>query len=147
MSTPASARPRHAALVARCLCLEPRDDERPRRPTAGLSPWQQRAAKKLLCDHLSDPLDVGTIAELLGVSRSHFIDAFANSTGKTPYQWLILLRVERARELLLSSELPLAEIALACGFYDQSHFNRTFVRTIGTSPGRWRRRAIGYRQP
>ena len=123
-----------------CPCRYLPGSPPPKRTIAGLAPWQQRAAKKLLCENVADPLDITDIAEKIGVSRGHFIGAFAQSTGATPHQWLIDQRLRWARKLMLSTELSLAEIALACGFYDQSHFNRTFARSLGTSPGRWRRR-------
>jgi AraC-like DNA-binding protein len=48
-------------------------------------------------------------------------------------------RIERAKKLLLEGELDLVQIALACGFFDQSHFVRNFGRSEGHSPGKWRR--------
>ncbi len=57
----------------------------------------------------------------------------------SPHQWLLTRRVSKARSLLADSTLTLAEIALACGFSSQSHFNRAFAANIGTTPGRWRR--------
>jgi transcriptional regulator GlxA family with amidase domain len=56
-----------------------------------------------------------------------------------PHQRLLVLRVEAAREHLVGSSTPLAEVAYLCGFSDQSHFTRTFVRHVGLSPGAWRR--------
>ncbi len=118
----------------------------PQRPskgakTARLAVWQVRKAMKLMADHMADPIDLGEVARSCRVSRGYFIDAFNASTGLTPHQWLIRSRLHRAQELLGSTNLPLAEIALACGFCDQSHFNRTFARRTGETPGRWRRTA------
>jgi len=48
-------------------------------------------------------------------------------------------RVARAQHLLISTGEPLTQIALVCGFSDQSHFSRSFRRTVGASPGQWRR--------
>ena len=56
-----------------------------------------------------------------------------------PHQWLVEARCIRAKQLLLEGRLGLAEIALDVGFCDQAHFTRTFARTVGTSPGAWRR--------
>ncbi|HWN51161.1 MAG TPA: AraC family transcriptional regulator, partial [Xanthobacteraceae bacterium] len=56
-----------------------------------------------------------------------------------PYQSLNKTRVERAKELLKDPRCELAEIALLCGFVDQSHFTRAFSKSEGYSPGRWRR--------
>jgi AraC-like DNA-binding protein len=56
-----------------------------------------------------------------------------------PTSWLTKMRVERAKELLKNPRSQLADIALLCGFVDQSHFTRVFSRSEGYSPGRWRR--------
>jgi AraC family transcriptional regulator len=65
--------------------------------------------------------------------------AFRQATGMPPHRWVMKRRIKRAKELLLEDELDLAELALACGFADQSHFTRTFARSEGHSPGKWRR--------
>jgi len=52
-----------------------------------------------------------------------------------PHQWLLNLRVERGKEQLLNSDASLANIAIDCGFADQSHFTRVFTKHIGNSPG------------
>jgi AraC-like DNA-binding protein len=57
-----------------------------------------------------------------------------------PHQWLMKRRVERSKELLREPGLQLAQIAQICGFVDQSHFARVFLRSENCSPGRWRRR-------
>jgi AraC-like DNA-binding protein len=56
-----------------------------------------------------------------------------------PHRWLLRHRIDRAKALLRGSEAPLAEIADACGFSDQSHLTRVFRSLTGTSPGAWRR--------
>jgi AraC family transcriptional regulator len=68
-----------------------------------------------------------------------FSRAFKQSTGIPPHQWLLDRRVETAKDLLRRSCLSLTDIALTCGFSDQSHFTRVFVRACGVSPGVWRR--------
>jgi AraC-like DNA-binding protein len=59
--------------------------------------------------------------------------------GVAPHRWLINRRVELAKDLLRDRETSLSEIALRCGFADQSHFTRVFTRWAGVSPGAWRR--------
>jgi helix-turn-helix protein len=56
-----------------------------------------------------------------------------------PHRWLMERRIEKAKQLLTDTTLSLAEIAIACGFADQSHFTRAFSRTAHSSPGAWRR--------
>lgn len=65
--------------------------------------------------------------------------AFANTVGDTPYHWSLRFRVLRARRLLRRTDKTIAEVALDCGFADQSHFSNTFKRLVGVAPGRWRR--------
>lgn len=104
-----------------------------------LSRAQEARAKELLCASLNGDVLIGDIAAACFLSRSHFIRAFRETTGSTPYQWLLAQRITRARELLRASKLPLADIAATCGFADQSHFTRVFSRMVGTSPAAWRR--------
>jgi AraC-like DNA-binding protein len=105
-----------------------------------LSPWQLRRALDFLSAHLSEDPSVAELARECGLSSGYFARGFRRTTGVTPHQWLIRKRVERARQLLLGNGLGLADIALVCGFVDQSHFSRVFAKIEGDSPGRWRQR-------
>ena len=106
--------------------------------SGGLSPWQLRRVLDFLSAHLTDDPTVAELARECGLSSGYFARAFRRTTGVTPHQWLIGKRVERARGLLLGDGLSLADIALVCGFVDQSHFTRVFAKFEGDSPGRWR---------
>lgn len=108
-----------------------------RRPL--LSTAQMALATELLRVHPSGNISIAGLASACRLSRGYFIHAFKSTTGVTPHQWILSRRIEQARELLRSSEQPLAEIALICGFADQSHFTRVFSRMVGASPGHWRR--------
>jgi AraC family transcriptional regulator len=108
--------------------------------SGGLSPWQLRRVLDFLSAHLSDDPTIAELARECGLSSGYFSRAFRQTTGVTPHQWLIGKRVERARQLLLGNGLGLADIALVCGFVDQSHFTRVFTKFEGDSPGRWRQR-------
>ena len=111
------------------------------RATAGgtLAPWRQRRAEDMLRAGLARGVSLEEVARKCHMSVSQFGRTFKKTTGQTPHRWLVQRRLERAKDLLLRSTLPLAEIALACGFSEQSHFTRTFSRLVGTSPGEWRR--------
>jgi AraC family transcriptional regulator len=74
-----------------------------------------------------------------GFQEGHFARAFAINVGRPPHQWLLDQRVNLARQLLGHSELSISEIAVRCGFADQSHFTRVFSAKVGLTPGRWRR--------
>jgi AraC-like DNA-binding protein len=106
----------------------------------GLSPWQLRRVLDFIAAHFNDDLSIAELARECGLSSGYFSRAFRQTTGVTPHQWLMRRRVERARQLLLGDGLGLADIALVCGFVDQSHFSRVFANLEGDSPGRWRQR-------
>jgi len=109
----------------------------PRR-LGGLSPQREKHAKLLLLASIHDRRKLEDIHRAVGLSRGHFIRAFQQSVGETPYRWLSTQKIEKARRLLRETGQPLTEIALACGFCDQSHFTRTFSRVSGMTPGAWR---------
>ena len=105
----------------------------------GLAPWQERRVKEILVANLDGDLSLALLASECGLSASHFSRAFRTSAGISPHQWLLQRRVELAKGLLEHGWMTLAEVALACGFADQSHLTRIFRRCAGISPGAWRR--------
>ena len=107
--------------------------------TPVLSRAQEQMAKSILLEHLEGEVSIADVAQACNLSRGYFIRAFREATGVTPYQWLLNQRVDRARHMMKTSNAPLAEIAVACGFADQSHFTRVFSALVGTTPGTWRR--------
>lgn len=128
-----------AARVAR-----PIDPTVRRRYASRLAPWQVRLAKETMDSRLTRDVEIAEIARVCRLSLCHFIRAFSNTVGIAPYQWFLSRRVALAQGLLAQTGLSLAEIALECGFVDQSHFTNTFVRHVGQSPGRWRRSSHGW---
>lgn len=108
------------------------------RVVRGLSAGQEARAKEML---LAAPLEKALtmdVAAACRMSRSHFIRSFKATTGRTPHRWLLEQRVEQAKRLL-RGPLPIADIALDCGFSDQSHLSRVFKSFTGVPPGLWRR--------
>ena len=108
------------------------------RNRAGLAPWQIRRAYAFIEAHLDADPSISDLARECRLSASHFARAFRQSVGMTPHHWLMSRRIERAKKFLLEGDLELAQIALACGFVDQSHLTRNFTRHEGYSPGKWR---------
>ncbi|WP_353642366.1 AraC family transcriptional regulator [Mesorhizobium sp. WSM2239] len=105
----------------------------------GLARWQERRAKDMLLANLDGQIGLDELSRACGLSRSHFARAFKTAVGMPPLQWLLVQRVERAKDLLLNSNLPIDQIAHHCGFADQSHFTRAFFRIVNVTPGAWRR--------
>jgi AraC-like DNA-binding protein len=109
----------------------------------GLAPWQGRRAKELIESRLGADLSLGELAFECGLSVAHFTRAFRQTTGETPHRWLMGRRVQTAQLLLLSTDKPLAQIAVECGFSDQAHFTKMFARLVGLPPGAFRREQNG----
>ncbi|WP_113000443.1 AraC family transcriptional regulator [Rhizobium sp. Root1203] len=105
----------------------------------GLAPWQRRRLLELLDANLGGDLTLADMAGACDLSTRHLVRAFGESFGMPPYRWLMMRRIERARALLGDGRMSIAEIALACGFADQSHFTRAFTKATNLSPAAWRR--------
>ena len=87
--------------------------------------------------NFAEPVDLATLADVAAIPRTRLIRAMRRETGLTPHAWLTDRRIRAARRLLRGGETP-AEVAVACGFYDQSHLNRAFKARVGVSPGAFR---------
>jgi AraC-like DNA-binding protein len=109
---------------------------------SGLAPWQLRRAKEHLMENLARDVSLEELAAAVDLSKSHFSRGFRESTGYPPHRWLLSARIDKAKSLLLSSKLSLAEIALEVGFADQSHFTRTFTKLVSVSPRAWLRQRL-----
>jgi AraC family transcriptional regulator len=107
----------------------------------GLAPWRIRRLKAFVEEHLSQPLRVADLSGAVGLSATHFSRAFGRSFGEPPHVYLIQRRIDRARHLMLTSDISLSDLAAACGFSDQAHFCRLFRRYTGRTPAVWRRDA------
>jgi len=105
----------------------------------GLSPHVVRRVREHIDNNFDQRIKVGTLARLANLSVWYFLRAFKQSLGVTPHDYLIRRRLEHTMELLLATEMPLSQIALAAGFADQSHFARRFRQHVGMSPRDYRR--------
>jgi AraC family transcriptional regulator len=105
----------------------------------GLAPWQEKRAKEILTANLDGRVPLKEVARECGLSVSHFSRAFRRTIGAPPHGWLMTHRIEAAKAKLRDRRLSLSQVALACGFADQSHLTRVFTSTVGVSPGAWRR--------
>lgn len=92
--------------------------------------------------HLHRDILLQELADIAGWSVRHFSRMFRQAMGTTPHDWIVAKRVGRSKDLLGEPRLPLAEIALCCGFADQSHFTTSFRKVTGMTPLRWRRGCV-----
>jgi AraC family transcriptional regulator of arabinose operon len=97
-----------------------------------------RAALELIGERCGEHLDVAALARCAGMSPSHFAHRFAAALGESPMRHLEGRRIERARHLLLATDLPVKAVAAACGFPDPLHFARRFRTRTGQTPSGWR---------
>lgn len=104
-----------------------------------LAPWQLRRVKEFVRNELSNVVRVKDLAAAARLSTSHFSRAFSQTAGESPSRYLRRCRLEQAQKLMLSTDKSLAEIALECGYADQSHLSRCFRSIVGVTPKHWRR--------
>jgi transcriptional regulator GlxA family with amidase domain len=104
----------------------------------GLPPRALRRVREFIETHLEESISIQALANIAGLSMYHFARAFKQSEAVTPHDYLIHRRVQRARDLLAGTDLPLSEIALASGFSDQSHCARRFREHVGVTPSSYR---------
>jgi AraC-like DNA-binding protein len=113
-----------------------------RRSSAAMhdDPMAVRTAKQVMqaCFADSSKTSLDALAAQAGITSFHLIRTFTRSTGVSPHQYLLQVRVERARVLLASGEAP-SVVAALTGFVDQSHLTGHFKRYVGTTPGNYQR--------
>ena len=104
-----------------------------------------RRVRDRLTDELLCPPSLSDLAIMVGVSKYQLLRRFERVYGVAPSTWLRVQRTERARSLIRDG-VSLADAAASCGFADQSHMTRSFVRQLGFTPGAWRK-AAALRRP
>ncbi len=123
------------ALIISALKIE----KASQRKRSALAPWQLRRATEFIDANCLRNIRLEELAELTGLSQSHFSHSFKVSTGMAPHQWQMKARLDKAKTLLIGSGHPLTTIAAETGFSDQAHFTRVFRQHVGTTPARWKR--------
>ena len=107
--------------------------------TGGLSGRGARAVEKFLAENFSRPVTIAELAEVAGLSRRHFMQAFTRTFGKPPHQYLIAMRLNFAEALLRKGELAIVEVAYLSGFSSQSHLTAVMKQYKGLTPAAIRR--------
>jgi AraC family transcriptional regulator len=104
----------------------------------GLSGYKLRRVQEFIDANLEEDLSLAELAEVADLSQFHFARAFRKSTGKTPQNYLMEQRIERAKQLLAKEDLPIVEVSLQTGFKNQSHFTTLFRKFTKLTPKMWR---------
>ena len=129
-----------AAALQLVTLLTPSTATGPADARGGLAPWQKRKVDDYVREHIRREIRVKELASTISISASHFYRAFKATHGETPRAYVTRLRLELAQQLMLRTDEPLTQIALACGFADQSHLSKAFRRVLAETPSAWRRR-------
>jgi AraC-like DNA-binding protein len=126
------SRPRLESIAGSCAA-QPEEADRP-----GLPRYLARRIEEFVGTRLEAGIDIAELANSIGYSTSHFFRMFRRWFGMTPHAYLMRRRLVVAKELLTSTDISLAEIALKVGFCDQSHLSRSFRRFSGLPPRAFR---------
>ena len=103
----------------------------------GLPGYRLRRVLDYIGDNLSDDLSLSELAGVAGMSAHYFAELFRKSTGHSPHRYVLLQRIDHAKQSLCERGTSVIEAALAAGFENPSHFARVFRKFVGTSPSRF----------
>lgn len=118
-----------------------------RQPRGGLARGRLRLVLEYIDAHLETSPSLEDLADVAGFSTFHFAHLFKQSTGLAPHQYVLKRRVESGTTLLREDRLSISEVALRCGFANQSHFASAFRRAMGVAPREYRRAISTHRLP
>lgn len=102
---------------------------------------------KYIRHHLSEPIDIGTLSSQVYLTKDHFIRLFRKKTGYTPNAYITNKKIERSELLLVTTDLPLKQIAHELGYDDQSYFIRLFKKNTLVTPQQYRCRELPHFSP
>ena len=95
--------------------------------------------KEYMHGYYNSNISIEEISQIFHISLSHLQRTFKNETGQTPHQYLLQIRINKAKELLLREHYSMGEVARLCGFVNQSHFSTIFKYTTGITPSEYRK--------
>ena len=104
----------------------------------GLPGYRLKRVLDYIGDNLTEELSLSQLAGLAGMSPHYFAEMFKQSTGSAPHQYVLLRRIERAKQSLCDPRRSVIEAGMDCGFQDPSHFARVFRKFVGTTPRQFR---------
>jgi AraC family transcriptional regulator len=129
----------YAKSIGQTLVMHVARLEPPWHDVKALPKWRIRRVHEYVVTHLEERISLADLAEAAGLSRMHFAAQFRAATGCRPHDYVLQQRIESAKDILSTTDMPLAEVALAVGFYAQPHFSTVFKRLTDETPARWRK--------
>lgn len=106
------------------------------------SPDLSEQAIRYMTDNYQHNITIESLAQLLNYSPQYISRKFKEQTGNSPINFLIMLRMDKAQELLLTSDATLQEVAASVGYPDMFYFNRMFKKHVGVAPGQYKKRKL-----
>jgi AraC family transcriptional regulator len=125
------------ALALRVLSLKRSQAIDTKVPSPLPYPALRRVIERM--NELGERLTLEELANESGYSRTHFLRMFQAATGRTPHNYLIHLRLERAQEMIKKQPVSLVDVATACGYSSHSHMTRAFRKILGVTPSAYQR--------
>ena len=107
-------------------------------PVPSMSGWRMRRVIDYIEEHLDGNLSLEAMAAEVEISPVYLARAFKTAIGQSPHRYVLSRRIERAKELLRNSDIPVVDVALSSGFSSQSHLSYWFQRYLGVSPAVYR---------
>ena len=100
--------------------------------------WRLKRVVEYVDAHLDRTISLTEMARVAGLTRTYFASQFRRTTGTSPHNFLLHRRIDKAKEFLRESDMPIVQVALTVGFGTQPHFTTVFKRLAGKTPHRWR---------
>ena len=107
-------------------------------PMQKMSGWRMRRVTEYIEEHLDGNLSLEAMAAEVEISPVYLARAFKAAIGQSPHQYVLGRRIDRAKELLRNTDIPVVDVALSVGFSSQSHLSHWFQRYVGVSPAAYR---------
>ena len=107
--------------------------------TVGITPYHLKQVENYIQSHMDNPVTLDDLARVVKLSPFHFTRQFKQTTGETPYQYVVRLKMQHAKYQLLTTEASVINIGMQIGYESPSNFSRAFKRTMGVSPSRLRK--------
>jgi AraC family transcriptional regulator len=104
----------------------------------GLAKWKKRSIRDYIDVHLESLIRMESLYTIAGLSKGHFHKAFLATFGTCPGDYINRRRVKMACRFLEETDEPIAQIAVRCGYADQPHFGKRFLKGTGYTPKQWR---------
>jgi AraC-like DNA-binding protein len=113
-----------------------RAEDKPKIPP--LPKWRLKRALDFIEANIAEPITLPALAESAGLTRMYFAAQFRTATGLRPHEFVLRRRIERAQDMLLTSNITLMDASFNTGFQTQAHFTTVFKKLVGQTPNQWR---------